>query len=587
MKINGIYWSAIVRSLLSLRRDAAHQDQADERALLMLEALEQGGITDAELSALLTSLCPASLYNTISRSLIGYLDFNKMGTLAVYLSAAKNIDEMLITLRQHQLRWFHTRCGLDFRMEGDVVHLSWAAGNCALTDILHAYVLLGMCRHLAGRHFCFESMHAPQPALARHLLGELSDSPIHEDNQIAMTFATHWLTTPSYYYNAQIKHALAGALANEPLVSLKARVEEIFEQVANPARLRLESVAGALGMSEAAFRRKLKQEELTFSKLLRQFIHDRACQHLLAGGKTEDVATQLGFADRRSFDRSLKEYSGINAGQLRKLGHRLQFQKGNSHLLDVVEHLPPLPDTVTRLLQLDDHTMTLAQVRSIVDSDPIFQAHLMGKASRATYGKPPATLDEAISRNLGLANIKQLAVLFSAQQLLTTQSRFSDLALLIDSMVISHTLFRQCMDSNYQNSEQTKQLLLFGLLSLLLIFHADCLFVSGAINHWQHSASFGEFVQALRADYGLCVYGSTSLMLLRWGVTGSINQSLWALCHGDTEEADAAPAYRVRACHDIAVTATLYGKEAARESLNTYTQLSDDERTRLTHWLAS
>ncbi len=587
MKINGIYWSAIVRSLLSLRRDAAHQGQADTQALGSLEALEQGDITDTELSALLMSLCPASLHATISRSLIGYLDFNKMGTLAVYLSAAKNIDDMLITLRQHQLRWFHSRCGFDFRLEGEQVQVSWAAGNCALTDTLHTYVLLGLCRHLAGRHFSFQAVHAAAPELARDLLAELSDSPIHAGDHIAMTFSSHWLTTPSYYHNAQIKHALAGALANEPLVSLKARVEEVFAQVANPARLRLESVADTLGMSEAVFRRKLKQEDLTFSKLLRQFIHDKACQQLLAGGKTEDVAMQLGFADRRSFDRSLKEYSGINAGQLRKLGHRLQFQKGNSHLLEVVEHLPPLPDTVTRLLQLDDSTMTLAQVRNIVDSDPIFQAHLMGKASRATFGKAPATLDEAISRNLGLANIKQLAVLFSAQQLLTTQSRFGDLALLIDSMVVSHTLYGQCMDSDYQSSDQTSQLLLFGLLSLLLIFHADCLFVSGALNHWQRSQSFGEFVQALRADYGVCVYGATSLMLLRWGITGSINQALWALCHNDSEDTDASPAYRVRASHDIAVTATLFNKAAASEALAHYTALSPAEHTRISQWLAS
>ncbi len=428
----------------------------------------------------------------------------------------------------------------------------------------------------------------PDHNTAEQLFSNLSSATVHEADTATLTFASTWMKTPSFYHSAQLKSLLSSSLNIQPIMSTLQRIEAIFDKTPNPARIRLENVAQSLGRSESALRKELKQEDISFSRALKNFIHDRACQLLLAGERTENVATTLGFSDRRSFDRSFKEHSGINAGQVRQLGNRLRFQKGNTHLLDIVEHLPPLPDTVSKLLALDDDKMSLSQVVSLIETDPIFHAHVMGRASRASFGRTPDTLEQAIGRNLGLGNIKNIAVIFSAQQLLTAQSRYRDVSLLTDAMLLSNRVYLEVFGEGKNSAEnpQTRQLLLFGLLSLLIVFHSDCLYVDGALQHWEQADNFAQFAQDIKTNYGICLYGATSLMLLRWGFTSNINQQLWKLCHAGNDTRITPQQYRIVATHDLTVTALLFGKAHADTQLNNYSALSATEREALRPLLA-
>ena len=232
--------------------------------------------------------------------------------------------------------------------------------------------------------------------------------------------------------------------------------------------------------------------------------------------------------------------------------------------------------------------MSLSQVVSIIETDPIFHAHVMGKASRASFGRTPDSLEQAIGRNLGLGNIKNIAVIFSAQQLLTAQSRFRDVTLLTDAMLLSDRVYTDTFGQPEDNAEsiQTRQLLLFGLLSLLIVFHSDCLYVEGALQHWEQADNFAQFAQDIKTNYGICLYGATSLMLLRWGFTSNINQQLWKLCHAGNDTRITPQQYRIVATHDLTVTALFFGKAHADVQLNKYTALPEAEQEAMRALLA-
>ena len=74
-------------------------------------------------------------------------------------------------------------------------------------------------------------------------------------------------------------------------------------------------------------------------------------------------------------------------------------------------------------------------------------------------------------------------------------------------------------------------------------------------------------------------------MLLRWGFTSSINQQLWKLCHAGSDTRITPRQYHIVACHDLTVTALLFGKEKAEAELGKYKTLSAGEQETLRHLL--
>ena len=77
MQYHGFFWSAVIRALLSLRRDNGLDNEYDTTMLESVTQIENEKMDDDGLASILHSLCPANEYETIGRSLIGYFDFNK------------------------------------------------------------------------------------------------------------------------------------------------------------------------------------------------------------------------------------------------------------------------------------------------------------------------------------------------------------------------------------------------------------------------------------------------------------------------------------------------------------------------------
>ena len=88
----GTFWSAVTRALLSLRRDKSLTTEDEATALSALGDIESGDYPVTALNEKLALLSRSDSPQKIGQSLLGYLDFNKMGTFHCFLSMARDIN---------------------------------------------------------------------------------------------------------------------------------------------------------------------------------------------------------------------------------------------------------------------------------------------------------------------------------------------------------------------------------------------------------------------------------------------------------------------------------------------------------------
>ncbi|MEO1656407.1 MAG: helix-turn-helix transcriptional regulator [Pseudomonadota bacterium] len=82
------------------------------------------------------------------------------------------------------------------------------------------------------------------------------------------------------------------------------------------------TVAALLGMSVATLRRRLSSEDTSFRALKTQVLSARAMELLASDAAMVAVATELGFADVRSFSRAFKSWTGETPHAARRRAQR-------------------------------------------------------------------------------------------------------------------------------------------------------------------------------------------------------------------------------------------------------------------------
>ncbi|SHG03028.1 Helix-turn-helix domain-containing protein [Marisediminitalea aggregata] len=566
MTYTGTFWSAVLRALLSLRRDKQLNTKDDEQVVALLPRVESNEVTAQQLAQLCDMLVAENTALT-GQSLLGYLDFNKMGAVHCYASLSKDIRSALSASENITQAWFQPEETLQLCTDDNVATLVLKHTlPVSLVPFQIAFFLL-LFRHLAGRDFEFTAIDVPtNDNLA--LLTPISRAPIsvtEQQTELRLSFNADWLDRQSFFHSPNLQQVLARNFQQyahqDSENSLLVTLLKAFDTYHQPARIRAEGIAEKLNMNMSTFRRTLRNDDISFSAVLKGYIHEKSVHYLLSGKKVDDVTDLLGFSDRRAFDRSFKEFTGVSPGQLRQIGSRLRFQRGNQALLEVSDNLPPLPETINQIIQLPEEQQTVGKLVALIASDPVFQAHIMGKASRAVYGTTPVSLQQAIGRNLGVSQVRHLAVLFAAQQFLTVQSVHPDVAKLIDAMLLSHTLFQALFANEYSEAQNDilNQVVMFGPLSLLLIFHAEHISSETLYAQWSQSVSFEAFVQQLDAEFNVCLYGASSLLLINWGITSEVNQMLWQLCRGG----ESLMQQRILLCHQMAFNSLFFDSDVS------------------------
>lgn len=100
--------------------------------------------------------------------------------------------------------------------------------------------------------------------------------------------------------------------------SLTRRVRLYLHDLERTAQA-LEEIAAAMRMSAESFRRQLRREGTTLSRLVESARRDAAIRRLLDGNRTvEEIAAQLGYAEARSFTRAFRAWTGVSPSAYRR-----------------------------------------------------------------------------------------------------------------------------------------------------------------------------------------------------------------------------------------------------------------------------
>jgi AraC-like DNA-binding protein len=95
------------------------------------------------------------------------------------------------------------------------------------------------------------------------------------------------------------------------LQGLAYELHQVLKKQNQLDRLNLEDCAKLLHMSVRSLQRRLKQEGTSFSQVKYQFLVEQSCDLLKQTNLSlDEIASQLGFADRASFSRVFKKYKG-------------------------------------------------------------------------------------------------------------------------------------------------------------------------------------------------------------------------------------------------------------------------------------
>lgn len=134
------------------------------------------------------------------------------------------------------------------------------------------------------------------------------------DNRMIIKSGTSLTPLPSHSQalHQQSKQALLAK--TQLLINLQGLAYEIhnsFKKQSSSNNLNLEDSAKLCAMSTRSMQRRLKQESTSFTQVKYQFLVEQAC-NLLAqtNASLDDIASQLGFADRASFSKVFKKYNG-------------------------------------------------------------------------------------------------------------------------------------------------------------------------------------------------------------------------------------------------------------------------------------
>jgi AraC-like DNA-binding protein len=131
-----------------------------------------------------------------------------------------------------------------------------------------------------------------------------------------ISFAAEHIDQPLQYSNPNLFHALRKQAENllvgyQTLESSSSKVRHVLQQWPNQHSVNKESVAELLNTSPRTLTRRLQEENAQFSHILREVRMEKAQVKLESlPVDMQELAHELGFADRRGFERAFKQWSG-------------------------------------------------------------------------------------------------------------------------------------------------------------------------------------------------------------------------------------------------------------------------------------
>ncbi len=314
---------------------------------------------------------------------------------------------------------------------------------------------------------------------------------------------------------------------DKPLLLTKA-VYSLLNESISPATLSIDKCASKVSMSSTSFRRKLNLEETSFKTIQQKYLNEFCVTALLTDDMSiDELFLKLGYSERSTFERAFRQRFGISPIQFRELSLSVTNCSSYKSLVTTAQNMPPLSDSCKQLLsEKDNENLDLERVLTIVAPDAIFTGRLIGLASKAIYGKTPRSLREAISRSLGISTVINLAIVFSAKDLLNKHVEGYIIEQCTKAFIIAPKLFQLICKSKggaiIVNKPVIEQVLIFALLGLFLLCHRN----TNKHKFAHHSLRGISDLTILNSHFlktmGITVFGASSLMLSLWHLDADV-----------------------------------------------------------------
>ncbi len=226
------------------------------------------------------------------------------------------------------------------------------------------------------------------------------------NNTITLTYSNNFLNRKLPGRNPALNKLLKQEVENQVIESrtVKDTVSAVIQQVAKSkhlATLNLSIISRNLAMSERTLSRKLKNEHAQLKDILIHAKRNKAIRELCTGGEITDIAENMGFSDRSSFERAFKTWTAFTPAHFKELNITTPCMSQQNSITSV-ECLPAISRTFDNLHSVK---YTKKDITNIIVKDPILTAKIYGLSHLAFYnafqsGSIKQSLDYLYQNNL-------------------------------------------------------------------------------------------------------------------------------------------------------------------------------------------
>jgi AraC-like DNA-binding protein len=250
------------------------------------------------------------------------LELESFSLLGFLLSSCNTGRDALVTMRRYYMLLSDSPAPEIFTTKNEIKVIYHISDGNELAMRARSE-LIATSIHLLG-HSLAGSLYQPlkmgfkhnKPTYHTQLADFFSIDISYNQAECWISFAAEHVDQPLQHSNPALFNALRTQAENllegyQTLDSTRSRVRHVLLQWPNQNAANKEAVAELLNTSPRTLTRRLQEENTQFSHLLRDVRMEKAQLQLKNHAvDMQDLAYQLGFADRRGFERAFKQWCG-------------------------------------------------------------------------------------------------------------------------------------------------------------------------------------------------------------------------------------------------------------------------------------